>query len=252
MTGRTTGGMKGAIRSEVRKMMSVRTTYLLAAGAAGLAVVTVVGTGGAAASELAKPLHEQQSWLFTVLLTRLLFVLLGIRLITEEYRYGTLTPSLLAIGSRGRLLCAKLVAASAVAVVMAVLAQLALVAAVTVSAAQRSVSVAITADDARAMLGMVAAAALYAAVGVGIGTIARQPVPVTVGAVFWLLLGEELLAVNLPDAVDVLPGYAGMGLAASDVAATGPGPLAGAVVLLAWAATAALAAAALLHRRDVA
>lgn len=242
--------MIGAVRSEVRKMLTVRATYLLAAGAAGIALITVFAAEAGVSPEAGTRLAEQQSWFFTSLLTRLVFVMLGIRVVTEEYRYGTITPSLLATGPRGRLLTAKLVAASAAAVVMAVLAQVTLVVAVAVVSAQNGLSLTLTGEDAAAMAGMLAAAALFAALGVGIGTLVRQPVPVTVGAVFWLLLGEDLLHLQIGDAAEYLPGFAGLALTAAP-GATEAGPLLGAAVLLGWVAAATLAAAALLRRRDV-
>lgn len=242
--------MTGAIRSELRKMLSLRTTYLLAGGAAAIAVFTVVGSGAGQVIDTSTPLPEQQSWLFTSLLTRLVFVLVGIRVITEEYRYGTLTPSLLATGSRLRLLVAKLVAAAAAAVVMALLAQLALVVALTVLGEQGGRGALLTAGAGTSLAGMAGAAALLAAFGVALGALVRQPVPATVGAVVWLLLGEDLLQVRLGTAADYLPGYAGLAMSgAAD--ATGLGPAAGAAVLVGWLLLVLVPAAFWLQRRDV-
>jgi ABC-2 type transport system permease protein len=243
--------MTGAVRAEVRKMLTVRTTYLLAAGAAAIAVITVLTAGGGQGVQAGTPLAEQQSYFFTSLLTRLVFVLVGIRVVTEEYRYGTITPSLLAAGSRGRLLVAKLVAAAGAAVGIALLAQATLVIALTVVSAQNGSSPTLTTGDAAAAAGLLGAAALFAALGVGLGVLVRQPVPATVGAVVWLVLGEDLLHVRFGDAVEYLPGYAGLAMAAAD-GATSTGPLLGAAVLLGWVTVVALAGAAVLHRRDVA
>jgi ABC-2 type transport system permease protein len=242
--------MTGAVRSELRKMLTLRTTYLLAAGAAAIAVFTAVGSGAGEAIDTGTPLPEQQSYLFTTLLTRLVFVLVGIRVITEEYRYGTITPTLLATGSRLRMLVAKLVAAATAAVAMALLAQLALVLALTILGEQATPGPLLTADAGAALLGMVGAAALFASLGVALGVLVRQPVPATVGAVVWLLLGEDLLQVSFGDAVEYLPGYAGLALAgAAD--ATSVDPVIGAVVLAGWVAAVLVPAALLLRRRDV-
>jgi ABC-2 type transport system permease protein len=243
--------MRKAIRSEVRKLLTVRTTWALAGLAVAIALLTTVGADGEDAVEAAKPLWEQQSWLFTSLLTRLLFVVVGIRLITEEYRYGTLTPSLLATGSRTRLLGAKLLTAAGASVAIALLALLTLVTASTVFWAQHDVSLVLTADDALAMAGLTAAAALYGALGVGIGTVVRQPVPATVGAVLWLVLAEEVLRTRLGDAVGWLPGHAGMGLAVLPGVEDGRHLLVG-VALLGWVLVAAAAGLVLLRRQDVA
>jgi ABC-2 type transport system permease protein len=242
--------MKNEIRSEVRKLLSVRTTYALAGLAVGVATVTAFAGDGTDPVEAAKPLWEQQAWLFTSLLTRLLFVVLGIRLITEEYRYGTLTPSLLAGGSRTRLLGAKLVTAAVASAALAGLAVLSLVAASTVFWAQHDVTLALTGEDALAIAGLIAAAALYGVLGVGIGTLVRQPVPATVGAVLWLVLAEEVLRTRLGDAVNWLPGHSGLGLAMMPGIDSGRHVLVGAA-LLGWAVLAAGAGMALLRRQDV-
>ena len=241
--------MTGAIRSEFRKMLTVRTTYYLGGGAAALALLAVLGSNAGQPIGADTPLAEQQSWFVTSLLTRLVFVLVGIRIITEEYRYGTITPSLLAAGSRMRLLAAKVVAASVAAVAMALLAQVTLVVALT--ALGEGSGPAVATGDGAALAGMAAAAALFAMLGVALGTLVRQPVPATVGAVAWLLVGEDLLHVRFGEAVEYLPGYAGLTMSgAAEV--TSVAPALAAVVLLGWVLAALIPAAALLHRRDVA
>lgn len=243
--------MRNAIRSELRKLLSVRTTWALAAMAVAVAALATFGADGNDPVEAAKPLWEQQSWLFTALLCRLLFVVLGIRLVTEEHRYGTLTPSLLATGSRRRLLVAKVVTAAAASVVIAALAVLTVVTASTVFWAQHDVSFVLTGEDALAIGGLLVGAALYGALGVGIGAIVRQPVPATVGAVLWLVFAEEVLRTRLGDVANALPGHAGMGLAVLPGAEQGWHALVG-LALLGWAVLAAAVGLAVLRRQDVA
>ena len=243
--------MARLVRAELRKMLTVRTTYLLAAGAAAVAVLTVFAGGSGDPADAGRPLWEQQSWFFTTMLTRLLLVLLGIRIVTEEYRYGTLTPALLVTGSRTRLLLAKVLAAALGALTLVLVAQLSLVVASMVFWAQRGVGLALTPADAAAMAGMAAAGVLYAALGVGLGFLLRQPVPATVGAVIWLLVGEDLLGIRIGDAAQYLPGYAGLALAVGPQAA-GTGSLAvSAAVLIGWTTAAVLGGGLLLRRRDV-
>jgi ABC-2 type transport system permease protein len=243
--------MMNALRSETRKLLSVRTTWALAALAVAIPVLLVLGGDGDNAAEAAKPLWEQQSWLFTALLTRLLFVVLGIRVVTEEHRYGTLTPSLLATGSRTRLLGAKVAVAAAASVALAALATVSLVTTSVVFWAQQGFDFAVTGEDAMAMAGLAAAAALYGALGVGIGAVVRQPVPATVGAVFWLVFAEEVLRGRLGDAVNALPGHAGIGLAVLPGADEAWQGLVG-LALLGWAASFVGAGLLLLRRQDVA
>lgn len=240
--------MSGTIRSEFRKMLTVRTTYYLGGGAAAIALLAVLGSGAEQTIDSGIPLAEQQSYFVTSLLTRLVFVLVGIRVVTEEYRYGTITPSLLAAGSRMRLLGAKVVAASLAAVAMALLAELTLVVALT--ALGEGSGAAVSAGDGAVLAGMVGSAALFAAFGVALGALIRQPVPATVGAVVWLLAGEDLLQVQFGQAVEYLPGYAGLTMAGAEQV-TSLAPAVGAVVLFGWVTAALIPAAAWLQRRDV-
>lgn len=243
--------MTGAIRSELRKVLTLRTTYLLLAVAVAIPVFTVAGSAAGQTIDASAPLPEQQSYLFTTLLTRLLFVVVGIRLITEEYRYGTITPTLLAVGSRRRLLGAKVLAAASAAVVMALLAQLTLLVTLTVLGEQGGPTTLVGAGAPAALAGTAGAAALYAALGVALGVLVRHPVPATVGAVVWLLLGEELLWVRFGDAVEYLPGYAGLAMAGV-ADATSLAPSVGAAALVGWMAVVLAPAVLVLMRRDIA
>jgi ABC-2 type transport system permease protein len=103
-------------------------------------------------------------------------------------------------------------------------------------------------------VGAAGAAALWAAIGVGVGALARNQVPTLVGICAWLLFVEGLLAGdvidNLGDIGRLLPGAAAAAVSGQD-----PGtllaPAVGLVLLVLYAAAAALAGALALSRRDV-
>jgi ABC-2 type transport system permease protein len=243
--------MSRLIHSEVRKLLSVRATYGFVAGAALLALLSVLGSGsGQTAADLALPLSEQQGWFFTSLLTRVVFVVLGVRIVTEELRYRTITPSLLATPARGRLLAAKAVTAAGAGVVLAVVAQLTLLAAATLLWTAAGATLHVGAADVAAMAGMAGGAALYGVLGVGIGAVVRSSVVATVGAVVWLMLVEDVLRLRIGEAVDYLPGHAGILLASAPDGATAA-QAAGGATLLGWAVLATVLGAVLLRQRDV-
>jgi ABC-2 type transport system permease protein len=101
--------------------------------------------------------------------------------------------------------------------------------------------------------GAAAAAALWAAIGVGVSALVRNQVPTLIGLCAWLLFVEGLLAGDVGGLGDVgrfLPGSAAAAISGQD-----PGnllaPATGLVLLGAYAAAAALAGALATSRRDV-
>ena len=100
--------MRNAVRSEVRKVLSTRSVWLLLL--LGLVLEVVSSFVGMAAG---KPIDfpaslDQISFLhFGTTNVCLLFVILGIRAVGDEFAYDTITPSLQADPNRGRILAAK-------------------------------------------------------------------------------------------------------------------------------------------------
>jgi hypothetical protein len=101
--------------------------------------------------------------------------------------------------------------------------------------------------------GAMGAAALWAAIGVGVGAVVRHQVPTVVGICAWLLFVEGLLAgdlVGLGDVFKFLPGSAAAAISGQE-----PGtllaPAASLVLLGAYAGAAALLGAFATSRRDV-
>jgi hypothetical protein len=101
--------------------------------------------------------------------------------------------------------------------------------------------------------GSAAAAALWAAIGVGVGALLRHQVPTVVGICAWLLFVEGLLVgdlVGLGDVFEFLPGSA-----AAAISGQQPGtllaPTVGLALLAAYAAAAAVAGAFATAHRDV-
>ena len=99
-----------------------------------------------------------------------------------------------------------------------------------------------------AVAGLLAAAGLWAAIGVGVGALIRHQVAAVVSTLVWLLVAENLGASLLGSAGQYLPGQAAHGLAQiPDLLEV---PLA-AAILTAYAATSLVAAHVAISRRDL-
>ena len=182
---------------------------------------------------------------------------LGLLAVTTEFRHGTIAPSLLAVPSRSRLIAAKVAAhllAGLVLGLATVVLNLLLVEAVL---GIRDIESGTSLGDAlRWTAGSIAVCALFAGLGVGVGSIIRNQVGALVGGFAWLFVAEPLLSAlpkvgdgfstyGLGGLSDGLDGYKGAG--GVDLLHQIPAGL----LLAAYVAIAAAIAVALLRRRDV-
>ena len=98
------------------------------------------------------------------------------------------------------------------------------------------------------------AAALWAAIGVGVGALVRNQVPVLIGICAWILFVENLLVGDLAGVGDVgrlLPGAAAKAISGQDPD-TLLAPGAGLLLLAVYAAAATIAGSLATTRRDFA
>jgi ABC-type transport system involved in multi-copper enzyme maturation permease subunit len=241
--------MKDLIRSEALKLKTTRGALWLLLGAVAINVFAVVAPGENAIRDFARPLAEQQSWFIVTTLMRILLLVLGIRAITEEFRHGTITPTLLATPDRTRVVSAKAVAVSAAGGIIAVVATLAWLGSMAMVAELNMVTIHPIAESWRSLAGMALAGTAWPVVGLGVGLLVRSQAGAIVGGIVWLMALEEMLAGRLGDLGGFLPGRAGL-LAA--LAPTGRALWLGAVSLLAYAVLAMVAGWASLDRRDIA
>jgi ABC-2 type transport system permease protein len=180
--------------------------------------------------------------------------LLGAMSITAEIRHGTIRPTFLFSPRRGRVVAAKVVVSVLVGAGFGLVAGAVATAAGTAALRARGIDLQLDgSDDALLVFGSAAAATLWAAIGVGLGALVRHQVPTLIGICAWLLFVEGLLAEatgGLGDVGRILPGSA-----AAAISGQNPGtllaPAVGLVLLVAYAAAAALAGAIATPRRDV-
>jgi len=243
------------LHSELLKQRSTRATLSLFVAMIGLVLLAVLLHGFGLRAEALRDRHVQLMVLGRGELLGVLFAaLLGAMSITAEIRHGTIRPTFLFSPRRGRVVAAKVVVSVLVGAGFGLVAGAVATAAGTAALRARGIDVQLDgSDDALLVFGSAAAAALWAAIGVGLGALVRNQVPTLIGICAWLLFVEGLLADatgGLGDVGRILPGAAAAAISGQD-----PGtllaPAVGVVLLVAYAAAAALAGAIATSRRDV-
>lgn len=248
--------MKALLRAELLKQRSTRTGLGLFAAMLGLVLLAVLlHAFGLAAEDLGRP-HVQLMVLGRgEFLAALFAALLGAMSITAEIRHGTIHSTFLVTPRRGRVVAAKVLVSILVGAGFGLVAGAVATAAGTAALRARGIDMLLDRSDyVLLVLGAAGAAALWAAIGVGVGALARNQVPTLIGICAWLLFVEGLLAGdvadNLGDIGRLLPGAAAAAVSGQD-----PGtllaPAVGLMLLALYAAAAALAGSLAISRRDV-
>jgi ABC-2 type transport system permease protein len=183
-------------------------------------------------------------------------LVLGILSVSSDFRHGTITPSLLAVPDRLRLLAAKLCASVLVGLALGLVCTGIAVALVLGIISARGIASGVDSSRVvRIVVGNTLATGLYAGLGAGFGALVRNQVGAVVGALGWLFILEPLSGIVHSVGVQVQKyGIGGVGNALSDTAGNGDHVLAqvpGGLLLLAYAAVFTVAGAWALRRRDV-
>lgn len=184
------------LRAELLKQHSTLTNLGLLAAMLGLVVLVVLLHGFAIPVEHLQGRSEQLHLVFgwSALLGPLFAALLGALAITSEFRNGTIRPTFLVTPQRGRVVVAKVVVSMLGASAFGLLAAALAIGAGSAAVAIRGVVIRLDGSDYAVLIaGCAAAAALWAAIGVGLGTVVRNQVPTLVGICAWLLFVDSLL-----------------------------------------------------------
>lgn len=268
-----TSGLGRALRAERLKLTTTRTWWALGAMlAVYVAVVAVFLTASFAADlagasgpppDLDAPTTAALLYTLGTPVGYVFPALLGVLVITTEYRYRTLTPTFLAQPRRAVVLAAKLTTTTATGLLYGVAALVLTVPAVAgVLAATGHPSSLAVASVQAAMARSVVGHALWAAIGVGLGLVVRSQVAAVVIVVATSQLVEPLLRIGLAawsvtrGVSRYLPGSAADALTGASIYTVSAGasllaPWQGAVVLAAYALALTGAGAWLTARRDV-
>ena len=248
--------MTAQLRSELLKQRTTPTNRLLLAWLAGLVLLVVaLHVVSFSNSTLAQEANQMKILGLGTSVGALFGSLLGAMSITGELRSGTIRPTFLVTPRRGRVIAAKVLASMAAGAGLGLLAEALTVGAEAAGLAARGVPIELAASDyAQLLAGGALGAALFAAIGVGIGTAVRNQVAALVGLCVWLLFVEPLLLADAPSAARYAPEASAGAIAGaiqSQIADSLIAPALGAVLLAAYAALIAGAGALLVARRDV-
>jgi ABC-type transport system involved in multi-copper enzyme maturation permease subunit len=249
--------MINLVRAELRKVFSTQVWFwmlIVCLALTTLGVVIPLSTSND--SDVTQHLHDLFSIVAEVPAYVALFVL-GVLSVTTEYRYQTITPTVLSTPSRRRLITAKLIATLVLGVAYS-LACIALELAIALPwLSSRNIDAHLN-DQLGAIFGVFVVLTLYAVVGLGIGALVRnQIVAVSVGIAFILIIDHLVLAI--PKVKDVFPyllsgGTAAITNSAGDRSANGVqllSPLGGVAVLVIWGLATAIIGASVSMNRDI-
>jgi len=242
------------LRAELLKLRSTRTNLGLFSAMLGLVLLVVLLHGFAVPAERLSNRVTQLNLVFgwAALLASLFAALLGALSITGEFRHGTIRPTFLVTPRRGRVVLAKVWASMLMGSIFGLIVATVALGVGSAVLATRGVAIRLEGGDAALLLaGCAMAGALWAAIGVGLGAVVRNQVPIVAGICAWLLFVEQLLLGDILGGVGgYMPGAlakAASGLGGDPVIAPGL-----AVLLLALYAVAAAAAGwVATTRRDV-
>jgi ABC-2 type transport system permease protein len=241
-----------SLRSELIKLLTTRGLYGLVTGAVAVVVLGTVSTiMSTNAREITGSLHEQVFYMLASINAGLFGLVLGIRSFTDDFRHGTVIPTILATGNRFRVAVAKGAVAALAGGVLGIVVVAAMASVAVALSSIRGGDLAISNSDLRAFTGMIATIALWGVLGVGVGATVRHQVAAIVGGLIWILVVENLGAGFLGDAGRLLPGQAGHALTrATQAGELIPFPVAAAVfgtyAVLIW-----LLGAVIFSQRDV-
>jgi ABC-type transport system involved in multi-copper enzyme maturation permease subunit len=248
--------VRALLGSELLKQRSTRTTLGLFAAMIGLVLLAVLLHGFGLPSADLGDRHVQLMVLGRGEFLGVLFAaLLGALSITAEIRHGTIRPTFLFSPRRARVVAAKVSVSVVIGAGFGLVAGAVAVTAGTAALRARGIDVQLDRGDYTLLVaGSAAAAALWAAIGVGVGALVRNQVPTLIGLCAWLLFVEGLLAGDvaggLGDVGRLLPGAAAAAMSGQD-----PGtllaPEVGLALLAAYAVAGALGGAFAISKRDV-
>jgi ABC-2 type transport system permease protein len=248
--------MSALLRAELFKQRTTRTSLNLLLWMVGLVLLVVLlHVFSLPISTLSSRDGQLRVFGWGTSVGALFAALLGAMSITSEIRHGTIRPTFLATPKRARVIAAKVGASALAGAIAGLLAEALAVGSGSAGLAARGIHVALSAGDFAQMLaGGAAGAALWAAIGTGVGALVRNQVGIVVALCVWVLLVETTLIGNIPAVGKFTPGASAGALAGAIQTQSATNlllPALGALLLAAYAAVAVTAGSIATTRRDV-
>ncbi len=250
--------MTGLVRAEWTKLFTTRVWLGLLLGAvamvAGFTILltTFAGDPESGLPPVGSETYEEAAFATTAQVN-ILFLILGIIGMTQEYRHRTATPTFLTTPRRGRVVAAKLVAYALAAVPLALLVLAVDVVVVLLYAGARGDAPSLSADNLQTLGAAGLVLVVFTVIGVGVGALLRNQVGAIVGALVYLYVVEPIVSSIgvLQGAYKWLPGGAVQAITSDFQAPDLLEPWQGAVLLLGYGLLTALLGTVLAVRRDV-
>ena len=252
--------MTALVRAEMLKLRTVKLPIWLLIATVALVILSVLATVLTAGSNGA-PYELDDPQLLAVSVSSAsagtaMLMILGILMLTQEFRFGTATPSFLVTPKRSNLLIAKLIAVALTGVVFAIVSAVVALVLSYVLIALRGGDAVFDSRTLQVLLGVVLVLVLYGPIGIGIGALVRNQIAAISISLAWVFIAEQLLIALLPDVGKWTPGGATTAvLQLGDIAVVRDGELlpvfGGVVLLLLYAAAFSAVGAVLTMRRDL-
>ena len=245
--------LRQQVISEWRKIRSTRTVWGLLIGLVALIALGTIGrlANGRRVADLSGPLTSLELLGIPLFSLMIFSLVMGLRSFTDEFRYGSIVPTLLADPDRRRVLAAKLMVVAAMGALFAVVAGGAGLGIAVAGLTIKGIAIHTTTGAiVRWSAEFVAIGLLWAALGVGVGLAVRHQVAAIVGCLVWIVVGEQLLSGLVPKLARYLPASATFAIRTG-----GPndlGHVAAGFVLAAWVAVAVAVGNEFMRRRDIA
>jgi ABC-2 type transport system permease protein len=211
--------MTRLIGSEVFKLRTTRTFFGVTVGAVGL--VVVISLIAALAGSFGPGDQQPGADLMGIAgIVQLFTLVLGVLAVSTEYRHGTITPSLLVVPDRARLVVAKLAAHLLAGLLIGALAYVLCAALVLPILNARDVETGLESSElVKILVGGSIASALFCALGVGVGALVRNQVGAIVGSLAYVFVIEPLVGI-IPGIDDAVSKYGLGGLTEALAAGT--------------------------------
>ncbi len=238
-------------RAELLKIRSTRTTIGLLLGMVALILLFTLLTGLLTHPPGLMGTENQRELLSLGSLAGVFAALAGILLVTSEYRYGTIRPTVLFNPARSQVLTAKFVAGALAGIAFGVLGEAIGWAIGSAVLDGRGITIVLSSSDVLLLaLGGLAGVALWGAIGTALGAIIHNQVGAVITLLAWGFVVDNLLFGLVPSVGRFTPTRASdalMGLRMHHLLS----PAAGAIILIAWAVALGVIGIAITARRDI-
>ena len=248
--------MNRLIRAEILKLRSTALLGWMALGAVGFVAISVVAAVLGAGHQ-GNPSLQTAAGVRNVFAaagsTNFTVLILGILLMTNEFRHGTITTTFLVTPARTTVVAAKMITSAIVGLAFGTGASLLTLAVAVPWLHAKDVSVVLLSRNVGLVtVGAVVAATLYGAIGTSVGSLVRNQVAAVGGTLAWVMVVEAVLVSLVPDVGRWLPGGAANALIGTSTPKGGLLPMWGGALLFgAYALVLVTAGVRFVVRRDV-